>query len=92
VRFTKLFEQLLCEMPYIEVGKQIIDLEVEKYKNTPETFILILQKILQGKTHIDKYNNTMQLTSLKDKEEFIKKIKLNHIIRGIIPGNLIDSL
>ena len=92
MNFNTLVEQILCEMPYIEINKQIVDLEVEKYKNTPEQFVKILKNILQGNPHTDKYGNLFQLNNTKEQQEFLKKIKLNYIIRGIIPGDLIDSL
>lgn len=92
MQFEKLVEELLNEMPYIEVGKQIIDLEVEQYKNNPKEFILKLKSILQGNKITDKYNSSIQLTTPEQKQEFLKKIKLSHIIKGIIPGDLIDIL
>lgn len=92
MEFEKLVEQLLTEMPYIEIGNQIIDLEVELYKNRPEEFIQKLKSILQGNKVTGKYNSFIQLTTPEQKQEFIKKIKLNHLIKGIIPGDLIDSL
>lgn len=79
-------------MPYIEIDKQIIDLEVERYKNSPEMFIQKLKSILQGNKVTDKYSSSLQLTTQEQKQEFLKKIKLNYIIKGIIPGDLIDSL
>ncbi len=92
VRFDKLVEQLLTEMPYIEVSNQIFDLEMEKYKGKPERFVKKLQSILQGDSHTDKYGNTIQLTTSEEKELFRKKIKLNLMIKGFVPGDLIDSL
>lgn len=79
-------------MPYIEISNQIFDLEIEKYKNNPEKFVLKLKSILQGDKHTDKYGNTIQLSAPEQKEEFLKKIKLNLIIKGVVPGDLIDSI
>ncbi len=92
MRFDKLVEQLLTEMPYIEISNQIFDFEVEKYKNSPEKFIEKVKSILQGNKHTDKYNNSIKLITPEQKQELLKKIKLNYIIRGVIPGDLIDSL
>lgn len=92
MQFEKLVEELLNEMPYIEIGNQIIDLEVEQYKKNPKEFILKLKNILQGNKITDKYNSSIQLTTPEQKQEFLKKIKLSYIIKGIIPGELIDSL
>ena len=92
MQFDRLVEKILTEMPYIEVDNQIIDLEVELYKKEPEEFIKKIKSILQGNKVVDKYNSSMQLTTPEQKQEFLKRIKLNYIIRGIIPGNLIDSL
>lgn len=79
-------------MPYIEVSNQIFDLEMEKYKGKPEKFVQKLKSILQGNKHVDKYGNIIQLTTPEQKEEFLKKIKLNIMIKGFVPGDLIDSI
>jgi hypothetical protein len=92
MQFDKLVEQLLTEMPYIEVSNQIFDLEMEKYKGKPEKFVQKLQSILQGDSYTDKYGNTIQLTTPEEKELFRKKIKLNLMIKGFMPGDLVDSL
>ena len=92
MQFDKLVEQLLTEMPYIEVSNQIFDLEMEKYKGRPEKFVQKLQSILQGDSYTDKYGNTIQLTTPEKKDIFRKKIKLNLMIKGFVPGDLIDSL
>jgi len=92
VQFEKLVEELLNEMPYIEVSNQIFDLEMEKYKGKPEKFVQKLKNILQGNKYVDKYGNIIQLTTPEQKEEFLKKIKLNIMIKGFVPGDLIDSI
>ena len=79
-------------MPYIEISNQIFDLEMEKYKGKPEKFVQKLQSILQGDAYTDKYGNTIQLTTPKEKELFRKKIKLNLMIKGFLSGDSIDSL
>ena len=85
-------EQLLTEMPYIEISNKIFDLEMEKYKGKSEKFVQKLHSILQGDKYTDKYGNTIQLTTPEEKELFRKKIKLNLMIKGFVPGDLIDSL
>lgn len=92
MQFDKLVEQLLNEMPYIEVSNQIFDLEMEKYKDVPEKFIEKIKSILAGEKHVDKYGNTIELTTLEQRQEFLKKIKLNLMIKGFLPGDLLDSL
>jgi len=92
MQFDRLVEELLTEMPYIEIGDQIIDLEVELYKERPEEFINKLKSILQGDRVTGKYNSSIQLTTPEEKQEFLKKIKLNYMLKGFIPGSLIDSL
>lgn len=92
VQFDKLVEQLLTEMPYIEISNQIFDLEMEKYKGNPEKFVQKLQSILQGNKHTDKYDNTIQLVTPEEKEQFRKKIKLNLMVKGFLPGDFFDSL
>lgn len=90
--FEKLVEQLLTEMPYIEISNQIFDLEMEKYKGRPKEFVQKLKSILQGEKHTDKYGNTIQLTTPEEKNLFLKKVKNSYLITGFIPGDLIDSL
>ena len=92
VQFDNLVEQLLTEMPYIEVSNQIFDLEMEKYKDKPEKFVQKLQSILQGNKYTDKYGNTVQLLTSEEKKQFRKKIKLNLMIKGFLPGDLFDSI
>lgn len=92
MQFDKLVEQLLTEMPYIEISNKIFDLEMEKYKGRPKKFVQKLQSILQGDSYTDKYGNTIQLTTPEEKELFRKKIKLNLMVKGFVPGDLIDSL
>lgn len=92
MQFDRLVEQLLNEMPYIEVSNQIFDLEMEKYKGRPEKFVQKIKSILQGEKHTDKYGNTIQLTTPEEKNVFLKKVKNSYIITGFIPGDLIDSL
>lgn len=92
MRFEKLVEELLNEMPYIEVSNQIFDLEMEQYKSEPKEFFKKLKSILRGEKHTDKYGNTIQLTTQEQKDLFLKKVKNSYIITGFIPGNLIDSL
>lgn len=92
MQFDNLVEQLLNEMPYIEVSNQIFDLEMENYKGKPEKFVQKIQSILQGDKHTDKYGNTIQLVTSEEKEQFRKKIKLNLMIKGFLPGDLFDSI
>ena len=79
-------------MPYIEVSNQIFDLEMENYKGKPEKFIQKIQSILQGNKHTDKYGNIIQLVTPEEKNLFRKKIKLNLMIKGFLPGDLFDSI
>ena len=79
-------------MPYIEVSNQIFDLEMEKYKGKPEKFVQKLQSILQGNKYTDKYGNTVQLLTPEEKKQFRKKIKLNLIVKGFLPGDLFNSI
>lgn len=79
-------------MPYIEISNKIFDLEMEKYKGKPEKFVQKIQSILQGDKHTDKYKNTIQLVTPEEKELFYKKIKLNLMIKGFLPGDLFDSI
>ena len=92
MQFETLVEEILTEMPYIEVSNQIFDLEIEKYKSKPRKFVQKLRNILQGNKHTDKYGNTIQLVTPEEKKQFYKKIKLNLMIKGFLPGDLFDSI
>jgi len=92
MQFDKLVEQILCEMPYLEIGNVVFDFEIEKYVKDREKFLAKLKSILQGDKHTDKYGNTIQLTAPEEKQEFLKKIKLNLMIKGFLSGDSIDSL
>lgn len=92
MQFDKVVEQLLNEMPYVEVSGQVFDLEGEKYKDTPELLLTKIKSILQGNKHVDKYGNTIQLQTSEEKSVFRKKIKQNNIVRKIVSGNLVDSI
>lgn len=92
MQFDTLVEQLLNEMPYIEISNQIFDLEMENYKGKPEKFVQKIQSILRGDKHTDKYGNTIQLVTSEEKDLFRKKIKLNLMIKGFLPGDLFDSI
>lgn len=87
--FKTLVEQVLCEMPYIEVGEDIFDIEMEKYANDKKLFIQKLKSILQGNKHTDKYGNVILLTTPQQKQEFAKKINLNLMIKGFLSGDSI---
>jgi hypothetical protein len=89
MQFDKLVEEILTEMPYIEVGKDIFDLEMEKYAKNREQFIVKLKSILQGNKHTDKYGNIIHLTTSLQKQEFAKKINLNLMLKDFMSGNFI---
>jgi hypothetical protein len=90
VNFETLVEQVLCEMPYIEVGEDIFDLEMEKYAKDKNKFVQKLKSILQGNKHTDKYGNVIHLTTPQQKQEFAKKINLNLMIKGFLSGSIKD--
>jgi hypothetical protein len=90
VNFEPLVEQILCEMPYIEVGEDIFDLEMEKYAKDKNKFVQKLKSILQGNKHTDKYGNVIHLTTPQQKQEFAKKINLNLMIKGFLSGSIKD--
>jgi hypothetical protein len=90
VNFETLVEQVLCEMPYIEVGNDIFDLEMEKYAKDKNKFVQKLKSILQGNKHTDKYGNVIHLTTPQQKQEFAKKVNLNLMIKGFLSGSIKD--
>ncbi len=87
-----LVEQVLWEMPYIETGNTIFDLEIEKFAKDKESFLAKLKSILRGDKHTDKYGNIIQLFTPEQKQIFLKKIKLNLIIKGFLSGDSIETL
>jgi hypothetical protein len=88
MNFETLVEQILCEMPYIEVGEDIFDLEMEKYAKNKDKFVQKLKSILQGNKYTDKYGNVIHLTTPQQKQEFAKKINLNLMIKGFLSGSI----
>jgi GR25 family glycosyltransferase involved in LPS biosynthesis len=88
VNFETLVEQILWEMPYIEVGNDIFDLEMEKYAKDKNKFVQKLKNILQGNKHTDKYGNVIHLTTPQQKQEFAKKVNLNLMIKGFLSGSI----
>lgn len=85
MKFDKLVESLLLEMPWLDFksdDKQFaIDLEMEKYFNRDEkkfnweSFLSILVKILNSEEYTDKRNEKIQLTTDAEKEKFISTLK-----------------
>jgi hypothetical protein len=90
MNFQALVEQVLWEQPYIEIGKDIFDLEIEKYAKDKNKFVQKLKSILQGNKHTDKYGNVIHLTTPQQKQEFAKKVNLNLMIKGFLSGSIKD--
>ncbi len=89
MNFNTLVEQILYEQPYIEVGEDIFDLEMEKYVKNKSEFVAKIKSIIRGDKHTDKYGNVIHLTTPQQKQEFVKKIKLNLMIKGFLSGDSI---
>jgi hypothetical protein len=77
-------------MPYIEVGNDVFDLEMERYARDKKQFVQKLKSILQGNKHTDKYGNIIHLTTPQQKQEFAKKVNLNLMIKGFLSGSIKD--
>lgn len=89
MNFNTLVEQILYEQPYVEVGEDIFDLEMEKYVKNKSEFVAKIKSIIRGDKHTDKYGNVIHLTTPQQKQEFVKKIKLNLMIKGFLSGDSI---
>ncbi len=71
----KPFKEYLMEMPYIEVGDFVTDLELERIK-TKAQFITFLKYFFgySSTTPIDKYGSTIKFKSNSDRERIKKEI------------------
>ena len=101
MQFDKLVEQLLTEMPHMLVNNKMIDLEIENHAKTKDYKGLLdkIKRIYNGEKYTfatkhstDGTGTTIQLTTPEERQEFLKKVKLNHMLKGFVPGDLIDSL
>jgi len=72
------FKQYLSEMPYIQVGDQIVDLELEKIR-TKKQFITYMKFFfsLNRNTPLDKYRSQIKFKSKSEREK-IKKAIINN--------------
>lgn len=75
----------LKEMPYVDLnkGNNSIDLEFEKY-SSPKEIIKVIQDILNGQEHIDKYGNKILLSKGDMKKEFAKNLFTDIIFNNIV--------
>jgi hypothetical protein len=77
-------EELLNEMPYVlvDTNDKRFDLEIEKFINTKdlEGFVEKIKNLLKGHQDEDKYKNIAQLSSSKDKQNFIENLKRDKIM------------
>lgn len=93
----KKFKTYLAEMPYIEIGDQITDLELEKIKDK-EQFITFLKYLFSDKrTPKDKYDLNIEFKSSQDRERFKKallnnKQVLKHIKKFGISGKKLSNI
>lgn len=81
-------KSLMSEMPYItdinDNPTLSIDLEIEKYFNTPsgwQSFIEnVFDPIMRGEIYKDKYGNKIKLSTPQEKESFITLVKDDNMI------------
>lgn len=101
MRFEKLVEELLTEMPHMLVNNKMIDLEIENHAKVKDYkgFFDKIKKIYNGEEYTfgtkhsqDGVGTTIQLITPQEKQEFLKKVKLNLMIKGFVPGDWLDSL
>lgn len=78
------FGKYLKEMPWINFGGKIFDLEIEKTADNHRQLISLLQDILTGKRLKDKYGQVIQLKSQSEKDTFIQALKNDNILKGFL--------
>ena len=83
-------ENKLIEMPYIDYSNKVFDLELEKLKSV-EAIIDYIIDILKGKKFKDKYNNVIEIKSLRDKQEFLNELKHNYIFNNIVKSKFSNN-
>jgi len=90
--FRDYLNNLLLEMPYIEIGNQITDIELEKIK-TKEQFGTFLKFFfsLSNKTPKDKYGERIAFTSKKDRDKIKTAIVNNPDVQNFLPSIKMSS-
>ncbi len=86
------FREFLAEMPYLEVGDQITDIELEKIK-TKDQFISYLKFFfsLNNTTLKDKYGERIQFKTKKERN-LLKDAFFNNIdIMNFLPSIKMDQ-
>lgn len=74
-------KRILKEYPYIEISdNNYFDLELEKYKDNINDFLFHFKEIFSGKKVKDKYGDTAELKTKKEKINFLNKIMDDEII------------
>lgn len=80
----------LTEMPHINYGKNVFDLEIESFRSVHD-FIEYLEDILDGEIKVDKYGNEINLKDRKNKIAFIKGITENEMFQKYIQLKMSDT-
>lgn len=71
------------EMPYVRFHSNTFDLEIERFESG-EDVLLFLHDILDGVAVVDKYGETLQLRSTKDKIDFLNSLRENKLFYGML--------
>ena len=73
--FQRLLENLLTEMPYIEIGDQVTDLELETIKSKSD-FITMLKYLFgySKSTPKDKYDSNIVFKSKRDRDKLKQQL------------------
>jgi len=78
--FGKKVNELLNEVPYIEYISNF-DIEIEK-RNDVREFLIFLNNMFNGQEQTDKYNNTIQLQTPKEKMFFLTNLKEDPLLKN----------
>ena len=78
MKFDRLVESILLEMPYIHLdlpsGEVDFDLELELYRNNLDGFVHLLKSILSSIEVVDKYGDKLHLPE-SEREYFISVLR-----------------
>jgi len=86
----KKYKKIFKEMPYVNYGDIMFDLEVERFRNI-KNFLDYLDDIINGKVKTDKYGNEIDLKTKQEKRKFIQSLKNNDMFKKLTTYKMNDN-
>jgi hypothetical protein len=85
-----MIKKLFNEMPHINYGDKIFDLQYEDIRN-PEQLLSFLESILNGKKYVDKYGDEIFLKDRNERIKFLNGLKNNDTFINIVDHKFNDN-